>query len=534
VETVKRHCGDRVKPALRAGNLSREVHVKVLAAFMATAMVVGCSDGGDDPTAPFTTDIRIDGAPDSADPDSIDSKMCVNTLGHTYVVWLDSRGDNNGKNSLYMNRSLTRPWDQTVEAGIGDNWLAAPVKVNHGEGNVWAPDLYCNELGTFVTWEDDRDGILGSHQIYFNRTTDGGETFMEEDILLEPGDEDGNSMSLGPRIAGSGQDIYVTWYDGLNGAYDILVASSGDTGITWRDPTRIDSDNAGESYSGVPKIAVSDNASDVWAVWEDSRNGVPPVQHSDIYFAHSSVGGISFDEDERIDTGDEPGEADSFSPQICASDEFVYVVWHDARNGEGRDIYMNYSNDSGGDWGVAAQRLDGDTAGLGNSVDPVCVADGSTLHVAWQDNHEDNSGYDILYREVRDGLPAGAPIRLDAGDPPGSANSLQPRIALAHDTGNVVVMWRDGRGEAQGAGSSGYDDLYYNYMTPDQAFANEADYRVDSYYDGSSFKLDTSLAALGGRMYAAWSDGRDGTADIYFTSYPVGEEAIPPLLSDAQ
>jgi hypothetical protein len=118
------------------------------------------------------------------------------------------------------------------------------------------------------------------------------------------------------------------------------------------------------------------------------------------------------------------------------------------------------------------------------------------------------------------------------GDPAGSANSLQPKIAMAPDTHNVVVMWRDGRGEAQGASSNGYDDLYYNYMSPTQAFSTDTDYRVDSYYDGSSYKIDTAIAALGGRWYAAWSDGRDGTSDIYFQSFGVGEEALPPQLSD--
>ena len=512
-----------------AGIGREEVHLERLAWF-AQAALLGCGAAAicsgcttDPPvTDGITFDIRIDGASDQNDPDSEDARMCVNDAGEVYVVWLDNRADRNSdKNSVWMNRALTRPWEQ-------ESWLAAPIRVNQGEGNVWAPDLYCNELGAFVTWEDDRDGELENHQIYFNRTTDQGESFSADDTLLEPNDDDGNSMSLGPRITGTGQDLFVTWYDGLNGAYDILVASSGDAGLTWRDPTRVDSDNAGQSYSGVPRIAVSDNASNVWVVWEDSRDGA-----SDVYLNRSDSGGVTFIGDQRIDDGDDPGEYDSFSPQICA-DDYVYVVWHDARNGEGRDIYMNYSADGGETWGVAAQRLDTDQAGLGNSVDPVCVADGTTLHVAWQDNGQDNSGYDILYRKVVDGLPSASPVRLDTGSLPGTANSLQPRIAFEPNTRQLVVMWRDGRAEAQGAQQVGYEDLYYNFSTNGAAFLPDDDLRVDSYYDGSSFKRDHNLGLLGNRWYASWVDGRSGSSDVYFQAFEIGTEATPPSLSDLQ
>jgi hypothetical protein len=485
----------------------------------------GCnsdSDGSGD-GVPFTTDIRIDGASDNNDPDSETAKMCVTAEGAVYVVWLDNRADRNSdKDSVWMNRALTKPWLQ-------ESWLQAPIRVNQGEGNVWAPDLFCNEVGVFVTWEDDRDGILENHQIYFNRSTDNGETFLPDDVLLEPNDEDGNSMSLGPRIAGTGNNLFVTWYDGLNGAYDILVASSGDAGLTWRDPTRVDSDNAGSSYSGVPRIATDESANNVWVVWEESRDGA-----SDIYLNRSNSGGVTFVGDERIDDGDDPGAFDSFSPQVCA-DDYVYVVWHDARNGEGRDIYMNYSMDLGETWGAAAQRLDTDVAGLGNSVDPVCVADGTTAHVAWQDNGQDNSGYDILYRQVRDGLPSASPVRLDTGSPPGSANSLEPKIAFEKNTKQLVVLWRDGRAEAQGAQQNGYEDLYYNYSDNGAPFQGEGaggDLRVDSYYDGSSYKRDHNISVLGTRWYASWVDGRSGTSDIFFQAFPLGEEAIPPTLED--
>lgn len=484
-------------------------------------LLAACSGEGE---IKYTEDIRIDGADDSNDPDSFGTEMCMTEDGVVYVIWMDNRDNPNDDSvDIWMNRSMN--------LGAKGSWLPAPVRVNQGDGRVWNPSLYCNEVGVFVVWEDDRDGELENHQIYFNRSIDNGQTFLEEDILLEDKDPDGLSMSLEPKISGYGSDLAVVWYDSIYGAYDILVSTSSDAGLGWRDTVRVDSDNQGDAYSARPKISVGKNALDIWVVWEDSRDG-----KADIYFARSDSGGTEFKEDDRLDEGDDDGANDSFEPQLCTDGSSnVYAVWHDARNGEGRDIYINYSGNKGADWQAVPQRLDTDAPGLGNSLFPVCVADGSKAHVAWHDKRATDGGYDIFYREVGAGIPDNAEIRLDAGNEEGYANSLDPRIAL-HD-GQVVVAWRDGRGEAVAGTENGFDDLYYNYMTKEEPFAKEDDFRIDSMYDGKSFKVDVNLSVLGGSWYSAWTDGRGGTSDIYFTTFAVGEESSPPpleALSQAQ
>jgi hypothetical protein len=486
-------------------------------------LVAGCNGKNE---VAFTEDLRIDGAEDNNDPDSYGTRMCMTDDGTIYVLWMDNRDDPSDESQadIWMNRSPS--------LGAEGSWLPKPVRVNQGDGRVWNPSLYCNEIGVFVVWEDDRDGALENHQIYFNRSSDSGRTFLDEDILLETAtDPDGLSMSLEPQISGYGSDLFVVWYDSLNGAYDILVSSSSDAGLLWRDPVRVDSDDpAGSAYSARPKIAVGENAIDLWVVWEDSRDG-----KADIYFSRSDSGGTTFKEDERLDEGDEEGANDSFEPQLCTDNENnVYAVWHDARNGEGRDIYMNYSGNKGADWQAIATRLDSDGAGFGNSLFPVCVADGSTLHTAWHDKRETDLGYDIFYRKAEAGIPGDSEIALDVapGQPAGFANSLDPRIALHN--GQLVVAWRDNRGEVLAGTERGFDDLYYNYQTPETPFSSEDDLRMDSMYDGQSFKVDLNLALLGGSWYAAWTDGRGGTSDIYFATFAIGEESNPPQLADLQ
>jgi len=372
-------------------------------------LAAACSGKGAD--ADFTSDIRIDGAADDNDPDSFGTKMCITPDGKTiYVLWMDSRDDRqDGTVDIWMNRSNN--------LGVKDSWLAAPVKVNQGnpdvKSNVWNPDIFCNELGVYVVWEDDRDGVLHNHQVYFNGSTDGGETFMDSDILLED-DKDGNSMSLEPKITGIGSKLYTTWYDSLNGAYDILVGSSSDGGQKWRSPVRVDSDQPkGSAYSARPKIAVSDSGDDVWVVWEDSRDGA-----SDVYFARSDNGGTTFKEDERLDGGDDKGEHDSFEPQICTDGvSNLYTVWHDSRNSDvNRDIYYNYSNNLGADWSTDATFLETDAEGFGNSLFPVCAESGPVAYVAWYDQLSEGEGYDIYFRQISAGTAQGEPQRLDVGD----------------------------------------------------------------------------------------------------------------------
>ncbi|MEQ1565116.1 MAG: sialidase family protein [Myxococcota bacterium] len=492
----------------------------------------GCNPDGGVPD--FTLDVRIDGAGESNDPDSFGTEMCVTDDGTVYVIWMDDRDDReNNTRDIWMNRS--------PDLGDPESWLPVPVKVNAGDpevdSNVWNPDLFCNELGVFVVWEDDRDGVLQNHQIYFNRSTDQGETFMPEDIVLE-NDPDGMSMSLEPKITGYGQDLFVTWYDSLNGAYDILLSSSSEAGSQWRAPARVDSDDpAGSAYSARPEIAISENGEDVWIAWEDSRDGA-----ADIYFARSDNGGTTFKEDERLDGGatDDNGAHDSFEPVICNDgSEYLYVVWHDSANSDlNRDIYYNYSSDKGDGWSAAAQRLEVDSPGFGNSLFPQCVADGDTAHIAWYDQQVEEAGYDIFYRKLAAGLPSSEPVRLDVGEdsnePAGYANSTEPVVAM--DGGTVAVAWSDFRGEAQAQEPAGYDDIYYNYSENGGPFrefeSGDGDLRVDSWYTGTSFKVELNFDVLGGTWFAAWTDGREGTSDIYFHSMAVGERAIPPKIED--
>ena len=135
------------------------------------SLVLGCGPGGEETEVGANLDVRIDMAPQENDPDSKESKMCVNDAGEVFVIWVDNR---DGKDDVWFNRSLD----------LGQSWMPAALRLNRGDSNVWNASVACNSKGVYVVWEDDRDGELQNHNIYFNRSVDGGDTWAEQDLSL--------------------------------------------------------------------------------------------------------------------------------------------------------------------------------------------------------------------------------------------------------------------------------------------------------------------------------------------------------------
>jgi hypothetical protein len=407
----------------------------------------------------------------------------------------------------------------------GQTFLSSPILVKQGPGNASGVQLACAGERVYVVWEDDRDGETGYQNIYVNFSTNSGDDWLAADVALD-NDPDGLAISLGPQIRLSGNKVHIVWYDQLEGAPDVYMSTSINGGRKFEEPIRVSGDRedesgAGEYWSGNPQMEV-DSAGRIYVVWEDTRNG-----RQDIFASVSSTEGRSFGPQKRIDTGDTRGTAYSFSPKLGVSEGHAYVVWHDSRAGVGRDIFMNYSSDGGDNWFDAAVRAEGDAAGFSESINPDILVDGDTAHIVWQDQRD--LGYDIYYRKavagVLDETIEELDVRLDT-DGPGVGNSDRPSIALNGE--DMVVAWRDYR--ADGA-DQGYNDLYYNHTLKEDVIEGWADedLRLDSIADGTSFTEDLNLEIHNGEIYAAWIDGRNGTRNVFFSRTIIGE-AVESLL----
>jgi hypothetical protein len=461
-----------------------------------------------------SSDLQID----ASDADSTHARLCVTDLGGVYATWVDAR---DGADAIWLARSLDR--GETFEA---------PVRVSHGQAQSLSPELACASLrdstlvaedAVYVVWEDTRDSELENRNIYFQRSLDAGATWLEADWVVSP-DPEGRSMHLGPRVVAGNSEVYVTWFDGRSGAFDVYVQGSTTRAETWNDPVRLDGDTTGAGYSAWPDIA-SDGEGHCYVAWEDSRDGA-----SDIYVAATGNGGFSFSQGQRLDLGpdvngtaDAPGSHDSFRPRISTLGSSVAVAWHDERFGPARDILMSVSTDHGVAWYDQAVRVEGNQPGFFDSINPaVGLVDNpassgpqTVVQVAWQDARAD--AYDVFHRRVPE-IADVEETRLDTGAA-GGGQSLNVEVATEGST--VIVAWEDRRDDT----GEGYNDLYYNVSMDAGETWLENDLRLDNIAPGTSFATDLTVDLLDGEIYALWVDGRNGSADVYFQRLPVGEAA---------
>ena len=295
-----------------------------------------------------------------------------------------------------------------------------------------------------------------------------------------------------PDIASSGRNVYICWiqkYEQPSKESYLNFQRSSDNGRTWlKHPIRIDRRDPAKGKIERPRIAASDSY--VYVVWRDTRNG-----KSDIYLNSSANKGRTWlKKDIRIDLGDKPGASHAYVAEIAVAGSYVYVVWHDMRNGEA-DIYFNVSSDHGFTWNESPVRLDGDAPGSADSRNARIASANRKVYVVWQDDR--NGNYDIYINcSISNGrIWMSTPIRLDVGSPAGAADSLKPQIAAYQRA--CYVVWEDYRDTNA--------DVYFNYSRNNGARWQTIDIRLDcGDQAGENDSLNPQIATARRMVYVVW------------------------------
>jgi hypothetical protein len=513
----------------RLANISARV---LRSALVATALAAawGCGGSNQQEHVPFTTnDLQIDG---SGEADVGSPRMCV-ANATVYAVWHDSRRA--GRNQVFFNagRGGGRSWSDS------DTQLSADLD---GLSRAENPAIACAGESVYVVWEDDRDSEFGNRNIYFTYSDDGGRTWRGDELgpnkrLTQ--DPDGDWDALSPQLSvdyspeiSVDQHVYITWYDGRHGAYDIYLTHSTNgvnfplsDDLLYLKEFRLDTDAPGSAYSAHPLIA-SDGTGGVYVVWQDRRAG-----GNDVYANRSIDWGNNWGAtDTRLDGGDAEGASDAFGLSLAVDRESsipaVYAAWHDDRNGA-YDIYLNYSLDAGGNWLAEATRIDNDAAGGSNSFYPDLTASDGRVLVAWHDDRD--VGYDLYLRGSENGGETwGSSYRMDT-DTVGSAHSLGARIA--RDESRVVVAWSDLRAPSGIAGEP-HPDLYYRASQDGGFLWSDLEQRVDDDCMSRAISAEPQVAISGPFVYFLWVDYRLGNADLWFRSMDPAVEIVPPRAAD--
>ena len=222
-----------------------------------------------------------------------------------------------------------------------DTW-SSPITISQYEGDCLDSDFTTegavpaidNKGNVYVSWAFD-------NKIYFDKSTDKGKTWMNEDkvIAAQPGGWDfmieGISRSNGFPVTkvdlsdGPNQGtIYVNWADQRNGATDtdIWLSKSTDKGSTWTAPIRVNNDPAGNQQF-FTWMDVDPITGYIYVVFYDRRNHIDTK--TDVYLAYSTDGGTTFTNTKISEAPFTPNELVFFGDynDISAYDGHVRPIW---------------------------------------------------------------------------------------------------------------------------------------------------------------------------------------------------------------
>ncbi|MGF1466758.1 MAG: MopE-related protein [Sandaracinaceae bacterium] len=383
-------------------------------------------DGTDDEGclgAVGTTDIRIDTGDSPTEHNSLSPFVLGDGVNRVWVSWMDLRL---GAARIYFNRSINS----------GDTWLATPTRMDTDMGPAIGPRI---ALGTpdnvVVAWSDFRDGSF--RQIYTRRSANYGVSFAASDTRVNPTGTTSSEDSFNVDLVAEGANFYLVFEAFVSArSRHIFFSRSTNGGSTWSTPIQL-STPAGTSFVAAnPRVAAA--GSNVYVIWRDNRNGA-----LDVYLRRSTNSGSTFVAGEqRIDVGDAAGANNSLTPDIAALGGNVYAVWVDTRDMGSFDIYANRSIDSGSTWLSSAVQLDRD-AFSHDSLEPhVAALSGGVVVATWIDLR---SGLpDVLAaRSTNRGRTWGVPERLDTGSAPGVAAAFD--LGFDGEGDILGAAWADDR-----------------------------------------------------------------------------------------
>ena len=221
--------------------------------------------------------------------------------GNVYVTWTQfdkygSKDFDNYKSNILFSRST----DQ------GKSWNT-PVQINQFSGDCVDDDFTTEgavpAVGKngeiYVTW-------ALNDTLYFDKSTDGGQTWMKEDKVIAaqpegwaieiPGIGRANGFPVTAVDVSKSEyqgTIYVNWSDQRNGKdnTDVWLIKSNDNGETWSEPKKVNDDNTGK-HQFFNWMSIDPVTGYVYIVFYDRR--AHDDNQTDVYLAYSKDGGETF------------------------------------------------------------------------------------------------------------------------------------------------------------------------------------------------------------------------------------------------
>ena len=254
---------------------------------------------------------------------------------HIYVTWtqFDTYGSSNPNDSSIIR--FSKSTDQ------GETW-SEPKRLNKVAGDCIDSDNTVEgavpavgpEGQIYVAW-------AGPEGIVFDKSLDGGETWLDNDIFVSdfpggwdisiPGILRSNGFPVTVCDLSSGPNrgtIYINWSDQRNGTNDtdVWLVKSTDGGNTWSERVRVNDDEPGR-HQFFNWMAVDQVTGKLWFVFYDRRNYTDT--QTDVFMAMSDDGGETFTNFKVSESPFVPNPSIFFGDynNISAHNEIVRPIW---------------------------------------------------------------------------------------------------------------------------------------------------------------------------------------------------------------
>jgi hypothetical protein len=395
-------------------------------------------------------------------------KILCSGEGTLYVTWVDTR---DGDYNIYFSRSVDRGrtwlvpsvrasddptglYDYPALMAIGEDGMlyttwtiwyrdrGADMHIicawSRDQGDTWTSDVQVDDstnsakrspvvcVGScehiYVVWEDFRP--YDDSDIYFSKSTDGGETWTNPDIKVN--EDSYGYQQLPSMVIDPWGDLYVAYEFQPDGEYcHIYLVKSTDGGDTWSWPhVQVDDGRPGNHYK--PELAVSQDGTIYvsWSYWGGDH----------ILFTKSTDGGETWSRP-SIQVDYTPSNYFWKDDATVSVDEAgnIYVSW-DAFNYNDAypDVFFGMSANGGQTWTNPSVRVNDRTNRTQRH--PCVVADGyGGVYLVWKDcrNWSEEDYGDIYFSRTVSVLAYGEA----ENDTVVSGGNLRVTITLVNTTG---------------------------------------------------------------------------------------------------
>ena len=515
-----------------------------------------------------------------------DYDFVIENDGTVHLVWSSVKDSSDIRYDVFYQKSedFGENWDDEVQISNDDSDTNIGTRIDFSGDNV------------YVVWEQyDNDEAI--YQTVFAKSTDNGDSFGSQDTLsstnsvsviavtaagnnvvvgwLESNDNgediiksrnsansgdsfstetivgsaDGTSSSFLEASNDGNTNFYLSWMRlGNDQSRKIECARSANSGSTWGTPVNVDgitNDNENE-FRASPVISANDER--VMIVWSETNNGSGASSDQDIVYSISTNDGQSWSDFDDI--SEHYYEADSGSPAITASGDYIYLVYldngdlnqqddsngNDAANRDG-DVFFMRSDDEGSTWDLvsvlssfssdAQTDLDYTSSTLQYRAD--VTASGSNVHVSWTDYNGYEGVYSIYYTHSENrGNTWSTPIKLDDG-------SLGSRygVTMASNGNNVVTAWIDTwTYDIYTVSSEDNGDTWSNPQIVDSA-SSSSSYMPEIIYNEGKFHLVWCSTATGESVqYTSSTNGIDWEETVFINTDNSRTSYSPVITAD--